>query len=311
MHNTFTNSATPKKHSSAVFLDLGRYFSSLCIIVSIIFISACENKSKSNAEANIYKKLFKKKGTHQHAKLPYKTLAIINLEVVSEPLFELFLSAKKQANPAITIDRAVATKNLVNIFLLAQKARQENIHKIRKVKEQLKFQKISLLAKLYLNKMKASIVITDQEMELAHRKRYLDRDNHEYKTRHIVLKNRKMAITIMRKLVNNENFATLARRYSTAPSSSFGGALEWFRPDAVSRKFAAAVRRLSKGETSRYPLKTNHGYHIILLEDVRKVSPPSLKNVYLRLREDLVQNKIKKHIEKLRRYSTITINQKN
>ncbi len=273
-------------------------------------LSACENKNKSNIETNIYKKLFKQKGTYQHAKLPYQTLAIINVEALSEPLFELFLSSKRHANPALKIDRAVATQDLVNLFLLAQKARQENLHKSRQVKQQLQFHKISLLAKLYLNKMKARIVITDQEMELAHRKRYLDRDNHEYKTRHIVLKNRKMAITIMRKLVSNEDFATLARRYSTAPSASFGGALEWFRPDAVSRKFAAAVRRLSKGETSRFPLKTNHGYHIILLEDVRKVSPPSLKQVYLRLREDLIQHKVKKYIEKLRRFSTITINLK-
>jgi len=282
----------------------------LLIIITILFFSyACQNKDKSKTTKNIYKSLFKKKGQYTQARLPYQTLARVNIESISDPIFELYLSSKKKADPGYKIKRVNAAEELINIFLLAQKARQENLHKMRKVKEQLRFQKIYLLARLYLNKLKSSIVISKQEMELAHRKRYLQRDNHEYKTRHIVVKDRKTAVSIMRKLLNNEDFSALAHKYSTAPSSSFGGALEWFRPDSVSRKFSAAVQRLSKGETSRFPLKTRHGYHIILLEDIRKVNPPTLKQVYARLREDLIQKKISEHIKKLRTFSTITINQ--
>ncbi len=311
MEDTTTKKLDFKKRSIPKGKRLPRTLTlTLFSIALILFFSyGCQNKDKSKIAKNTYKDLFKKKGQYTQAKLPYQTLARINIESISEPLFELFLAAKKQSNPGYKTKRDEATTELIDIFLLAQKARQENLHKIRKVKEQLRFQKISLLAKLYLNNLKASIIISEQEMEIAHRKRYLLRDNHEYKTRHIVVKDRKKAVSIMRKLLNNENFSSLAHKYSTAPSSSFGGALEWFRPDSVSRKFSAAVQKLSKGETSRFPLKTKHGYHIILLEDIRKVSPPTLKQVYARLREDLIQKKIEKHIKKLRDFSTITINQ--
>ena len=269
---------------------------------------ACQNNNSQKKPNNPYKKLFKKKGSYTQTRLPYQTLAKVNFETVSTVLFELFLAARKQANPGENENPDVATEALIDLFVLAQKARQEKLDQVMKVREQLRYQRISLLAKIYLNKLKAEITVSEQEMELAHRKRYLERDNHEYKTRHILVKDRKLAIALMRRLLNSENFATLARKYSRGPSASFGGALEWFRPDTVSRKFASAVLRLKKGEISA-PVKTRHGWHIILLEDIRKISPPSLKQVYSRLHEDLKQKKIKRHIKKLRALSTIRVNQ--
>jgi len=285
--------------------------SGIFIVTTLVFGYACQSGDKPKKTKSPYKHLFKKKGQYTQGKLPYQTLAKVNIETISDPLFELFLNAKKQSDPGYKTDRNAATEELIDIFILAQKARQEKLDKIRKVKEQLRFQKISLLAKLYLNKVKAETNITKAELELAHRKQYLERDNHQYKTRHIVLKDRKKAVALMRRLANNEDFATLAQKHSIAPSASFGGALEWFRPDSVSRKFSAAVQRLQKGETSRFPLKTKHGWHIILLEDIRKVEPPTLQQVYNRLYEDLKSRKINKHIKKLRSLSNITVNQPN
>jgi len=285
--------------------------SCLAIIFTLIFCLACQTGNEAKKPVKPYKNLFKKKGNYTQGKLPYQTLAIVNIDTISDPLFELFLSAKKQKDPSYVTDRNAATEELINIFVLAQKARQEELDTIRKVREQLRFQKVSLLAEIYLNKLKAEITISSAELELAYRKKYLDRDNHEYKTRHIVVKNRKSAAKLMRKLANNKDFATLARKHSIAPSASFGGALEWFRPNTVSRKFSTAVQRLKKGGTSRYPLKTNHGWHIILLEDIRKASPPTLKQVSARLHEDLKQKKVNKKIKELRSLSTITINQPN
>lgn len=309
MHNPIDSTLTARPRQSPTSKSILKGLSCIIIITILFFTYACQTSDKQKKAKSPYKNLFKKKGQYTQGKLPYQTLAQINIETISDSLFELFLNAKKQSDPAYTTDRSVATEELINMFILAQKARQEKLDKLRKVKEQLRFQKISLLAKLYLNKVKAETNITKAELELAYRKQYLERDNHQYKTRHIVLKDRKKAVALMRRLANNEDFATLARKYSIGPSASFGGALEWFRPDSVARKFAAAVQRLQKGETSRYPLKTKHGWHIILLEDVRKVEPPTLQQVYNRLYEDLKSKKINKHIKELRSLSNITINQ--
>ena len=282
------------------------------MVISITLFSfvACDKPGQPKKPGNPYKALFKQKGSATEANLPYQTLAQVNIDSISTPLFELYLKAKKQNDPAYTASRLKSTNELITIFLLSQKARQENLHTLKKVKEQLRFQETSLLANIYLANVRSKITITDSEIEIAYNKRYLRQDNHEYKTRHIVVKHSKEAKQLLLRLKNKEDFATLARKHSTGPSASFGGALEWFRPNAVSRKFSAAVRRLSKGEMSPVPLKTSHGWHIILLEDIRKVDPPSLKEIHTRLYEDLKEEKVAKHIKKLRSLSNISINSK-
>lgn len=81
---------------------------------------------------------------------------------------------------------------------------------------------------------------------------------------HILLKTKAEADDVKKRLDNNENFAQLAKRYSTCPSAKKGGDLGEFRRGAMVPAFDKAV--FSNGsEHKKYlgPIKTKFGFHLI------------------------------------------------
>ena len=91
----------------------------------------------------------------------------------------------------------------------------------------------------------------------------------EVKASHILVADEKTAKEVKAKLDRGEDFATLAKKYSTdTGTAQAGGELGWFGPDKMAPTFTDAAYSLKKGEISD-PVKTTYGYHVIKLEDTR------------------------------------------
>ena len=67
------------------------------------------------------------------------------------------------------------------------------------------------------------------------------------------------------------DFAALAKEYSEGPSGPRGGNLGSFEPGQMVSPFSEATMKLAIGEVSD-PVETQFGYHVILRQEVRKVS---------------------------------------
>ena len=80
-----------------------------------------------------------------------------------------------------------------------------------------------------------------------------------------------------------EDFSTLAREYSEGPSGPDGGNLGLFSRGQMVKPFEDAVFALQPGEISDV-VKTDFGYHIILLEEIQMAKVRSLDEV----REEIV-----------------------
>jgi peptidyl-prolyl cis-trans isomerase C len=99
----------------------------------------------------------------------------------------------------------------------------------------------------------------------------------EYKASHILVEKEDQAKDIIAQLKKGAKFADLAKKYSKDPGSAAkGGELGWANPKTYVPEFAAALTKLNKDQTTDTPVKTQFGYHIIHLEDVRdsKPTPP-------------------------------------
>lgn len=93
---------------------------------------------------------------------------------------------------------------------------------------------------------------------------------------HILVEDEKTAKEVKEKLDNGEDFAKLAKEYSTDTSNAEnGGELGYFTKASMVKEFSDAAFKLKKGEISD-PVKTSYGYHIIKVND-RKDSPEDLK----------------------------------
>lgn len=86
----------------------------------------------------------------------------------------------------------------------------------------------------------------------------------EWRASHILVKDRKLADELLKRVKRGGSFEALAREYSTCPSRSRGGDLGWFGPGKMVGAFENACRRLSPGSTSDI-VSTSFGYHIIRL----------------------------------------------
>ena len=65
-------------------------------------------------------------------------------------------------------------------------------------------------------------------------------------------------------------------------------------------EFGAAVSKLEKGKFTQEPVKTQFGYHVILLEDSKPLEPPPLDAVKPQLAQQLQQQNLKKQLDDLK-----------
>ncbi|WP_297688829.1 peptidylprolyl isomerase [uncultured Anaerococcus sp.] len=108
--------------------------------------------------------------------------------------------------------------------------------------------------------------VTDDEI-----KKYYEDNKDQFAKRdaaHILVADEKTAKEIKDKLNNGEDFAELAKEYSTdTANAAKGGELGTFSKGQMVKEFEDAVFALKEGEISE-PVKTQFGYHIIKLNKI-------------------------------------------
>lgn len=96
-----------------------------------------------------------------------------------------------------------------------------------------------------------------------------DRQKTEIDAQHILVADEKTAKEVKEKLDKGEDFAKLAKEYSTDNSAEEGGKLGYFSAGQMVKEFEDVAYSMKPGEISD-PVKTEYGYHIIKVNDVRK-----------------------------------------
>jgi peptidyl-prolyl cis-trans isomerase C len=123
----------------------------------------------------------------------------------------------------------------------------------------------------------------------------------QYKARHILLKEEAEAKQVLADLQNGGDFAKIAAEKSTDPGSKdAGGQLDWSEAQAYVQPFGEALRNLKKGEMTKEPVKTNYGYHIIELQDVRALPFPPIEQVKGQILQSLANKAREDYISDLR-----------
>ena len=72
-------------------------------------------------------------------------------------------------------------------------------------------------------------------------------------------------------------------------------------------EFGAAVSKLEKGKFTLEPVKSQFGYHVILLDDSKPVEAPPFEQVKPNLTQQLQQQNLKKQLDDLKSKAKIEI----
>ena len=121
--------------------------------------------------------------------------------------------------------------------------------------------------------------LSDEAIQTAYDVKFADAEpSQEYNASHILVETEVEALAIKADLDGGADFAAMAQSKSTGPSGPNGGSLGWFGKGAMVPSFEAAVADLAVGAVSA-PVKTQFGWHVIILNETRNASAPTLDEV--------------------------------
>ena len=101
---------------------------------------------------------------------------------------------------------------------------------------------------------------------------------------------------IRKEAVAGADFADLARKYSDDSSKNSGGELGWFGPQDILDQIYAAVKNLKPGDVSQV-VRTNHGFHILKLDEHQVAGPRPLDDVKDQIRNLLIDQRANTQLE--------------
>lgn len=130
-------------------------------------------------------------------------------------------------------------------------------------------------------------------------------DIQETHARHILVDSEDKAREVIKKLDGGAKFEDLAKEYSTGPSKENGGDLGYFAKNEMVPEFADAAFAIDKGKYSKDPVKTQFGWHVIMVEDRRKRPEPKFEEVRPQLEQQLRQQILAELLQKWQKEAKI------
>ncbi|WP_026694550.1 peptidylprolyl isomerase [Peribacillus kribbensis] len=140
--------------------------------------------------------------------------------------------------------------------------------------------------------MAPDIKVTDQEM-----KDYFNQNKDSFaqaeqvKASHILVKDKKTADEVKKKLDEGGSFEELAKKYSTDTTKDKGGDLGYFSKGKMTKAFEDKAFSLKKGEISD-PVKTEYGYHIIKVVDHKAAKPAVFEDHKEAIKQAVIDQKV-------------------
>src|SRR5258708_47290 len=188
--------------------------------------------------------------------------------------------------------------SLVTNLLAAQAGRKQKLADDPEVKKRLQWAQDQIIEEVYLGRYIRS-AMTDDRIKARYDQFVKDqKPQDQVNAKHILVKTEDEAKAVIADLKGGGDFAAIAKEKSNDPGTkATGGDLGWFTKDEMVPEFAEATFKLQKGQYTEAPIKTQFGYHVILLVDRRTAPPPTMEEarpqVVSLLQRELIDQKVK------------------
>lgn len=230
-----------------------------------------------------------------------KPAALVNGKPVPQSRVDGLLAAQLAQGQTDTPQlRNAVREELVRREVLAQEAEKKGFDKKPEVVSQISLTRQGVLVSAYIQDFVRTHPVTDDMVKAEYETLRKTLGEKEYNARHILVDTEDEAKAIVVKLKAGEKFEELAKQSKDPGSKEKGGDLGWANQAAYVKQFSDAMVGLEKGKFTETPVKSNYGWHIIQLEDVRDMKAPSIEEIKPQLTQRVQQQLVEKHIADLR-----------
>lgn len=129
----------------------------------------------------------------------------------------------------------------------------------------------------------------------------------EIKARHILLASEQEAKAVIRDLQGGAEFEEVASEKSIGPSRETGGDLGFFNRGQMVSEFSEAAFGMDVGDYSKTPVKTQFGWHVILVEERRRAEVPSMPHAMPKIQQEVTRQVLTDVLGRLRKGAEIEI----
>ena len=127
----------------------------------------------------------------------------------------------------------------------------------------------------------------------------------EYHAAHILVDSEDKAKALLAEIAGGKAFADVAKANSKDGSAAAGGDLGWFGVGAMVKPFEDAVLAAPIGKVVG-PIKTDFGWHLILVSETRNKAAPALADVHDQIAQEVQKSAIATFIKSVTDKATVT-----
>ncbi len=209
--------------------------------------------------------------------------------------------AAGQGQPDSPELRKAIREDMISLELLTQEAKKAGMDKDPEVIQQTELAVQSVMVGSFVQDYAKKHQPGEDQLKQEYDKLKVTLGKSEYNARHILVETEDEAKAIIKQLGKNGKFDKIAKEKSKdAGSASKGGSLDWAVPTNFVPPFANALLSLKKGAYTKEPVKTQDGWHVIKLDDVRALKIPSYEELKPQIQQRMQQQAIQEYIADLR-----------
>lgn len=231
-----------------------------------------------------------------------QNIAIVNGKAVPTARAEaLAQQVAKSGRPVTPEMQGQLREEVIMREIFMQEAQKRGLDVTDDFRVQMELARQTLLIRELFAEFQKQNPVTDADAKAEYDKFAAANSAKEYKASHILVEKEAEAKAIIASLKKGGKFDAIAKKSSKDPGSGAnGGQLDWAPAGSYVKEFSDAMLGLEKGKTTDVPVKSQFGFHIIRLEDVREAQLPKFEDVKPQITQQLSQQKLAEFQQTLR-----------
>jgi peptidyl-prolyl cis-trans isomerase C len=223
-----------------------------------------------------------------------QNVAIVNGKAVpSSRVTALEQQIAASGRPIDEATRAQIKEEVILREVFMQEAQKRGIAATPEYKEQMELARQTIMIRALFADYQKKNPVSDADLKAEYDKFAAANGGKEYRARHILVEKEDEAKAIIATIKGGAKFEDQAKAKSKDPGSGAnGGDLDWANAQSYVSEFSEAMIKLDKGQMTDAPVKSQFGWHIIRVDDVRQAKLPTFEELKPQIAQQMQQQKL-------------------
>jgi len=236
-----------------------------------------------------------------------QNIAIVNGKAVpSSRVAALEQQIAASGRPVDDATRAQIKEEVILREVFMQEAQKRGIASTAEYKDQMELARQTIMIRALFADYQKKNPVTDADLKGEYDKFAAANGGKEYRARHILVEKEDEAKALIAAIKGGAKFEDQAKAKSKDPGSGAnGGDLDWANASSYVTEFSEAMIKLEKGQMTQEPVKSQFGWHIIRVDDVRQAKLPTFEELKPQIAQQMQQQKLGEFQRSLREKAKI------